>query len=29
LAGLLREALAWRAEEGRREPAGFEARLQE
>jgi hypothetical protein len=29
LVGLLREALAWRAEKGRREPAGFEARLQE
>jgi hypothetical protein len=29
LAGLLREALAWRAEKGRREPAEFEARLQE
>ena len=29
LAGLLREALAWREEKGRREPAGFEARLQE
>jgi hypothetical protein len=29
LAGLLREALAWREEKGRREPAEFEARLQE
>jgi hypothetical protein len=29
LAGLLREALALREEKGRREPAGFEARLQE
>jgi hypothetical protein len=27
-AGLLREALAWREEKGRLEPAGFEARLQ-
>jgi hypothetical protein len=29
LARLLREALAWREEKGRLEPAGFEARLQE
>jgi hypothetical protein len=29
LAGLLREARAWREEKGRRGPAGFEARLQE
>jgi transposase len=29
LAGLLREALAWREEKGRREPDRFEARLQE
>jgi hypothetical protein len=29
LARLLREALAWREEKGRLEPAEFEARLQE
>ena len=29
MAGLLREAMAWREEKGRRELAEFEARLQE